>query len=280
MSSLGIHERFFVMACVGRKKMMQLARMHLFSCVRIALAGCLTSLINPNAQAAPYALMVYSDEMSAAGETEIETRLSFAKPRSSAVSTGLVTQTLTEISYGIAPGWAVGIEIPAVYSNSAKKLAGIAFEVQYVAPHDKSKGWYWGIRSEVGRVMSLYEDDTALSLELNPVIGFRGNHYQFVFNPSFDKPLSGKETSTQFHPSAKFSRRITATDDLGFEYYGYWGPASKLLAPDKRDEALYLVWDKRTFFGRLNMGLGQGVRLSYGSVDKWVTKVGIQFEID
>jgi len=247
---------------------------------RIALACSLTFLLNLNVQAAPYALTVYSDEISAPGETEIEARFSQAKPRSSWVSTGLVTQALTEISYGIAPGWAVGIEIPAVYSNSAKKLAGIAFEVQYVAPHDKSKGWYWGVRSEVGRIMSLYEDDTALSLELNPVIGFRGNDYQFVLNPSFDKPLSGKETSTQFHPSAKLSRRITATDDLGFEYYGYWGPVSKLLAPEKRDEALYFVWDKRTFFGRLNMGVGQGVRPFYGSVDKWVIKVGIQFEMD
>lgn len=254
--------------------------MHLSTFSRITLACSLTFLINPNAQAAPYELTVHSDEMSAPGETEIETRFSLAKPRSSSVSTGLVTQALTEISYGIAPRWVVGIEIPAVYSNAARKLAGIAFEVQYVAPHDKGRGWYWGLRSEVGRMVSLHEDDTALSLELNPIIGFRGNDYQFVFNPSLDKPLTGKETATRFHPSAKFSQRVTATDELGVEYYGYWGAVSQLLAPDKRDETLYLIWDKRTFFGRINIGLGQAVRPTHGSVDKWVAKVGIQFETD
>ena len=254
--------------------------MHLTTPACIALACYLTFFINLNAQAAPYELTVYSDDISALGETEIETRFSLAKPRSSSMSTGLVTQVLTEINYGIAKGWEVGIEIPAVYSNSMRKLAGIAFEVQYVAPHDKIRGWYWGVRSDLGRIVSLYEDDTALSLEFNPILGFRSNNYHFVFNASMEKALSGKETATRFHPSAKLSRRATATDELGVEYYGNWGAVSQLLAPEKRDETLYFVWDKRTSFGRLNMGLGQALRPLLGSADKWVAKVSIQFETD
>ena len=246
----------------------------------IALVCLLTYLINPNAQAAAYDLTVYSDEMSAPGETEIEARFSLAKPRSSSVSTGLVTQALIEINYGIAKGWEIGIQIPAVYSNTERKLAGIAFEAQYVAPHDKNSGWYWGVRSEIGRTVSLYEDDTALSVELNPIVGFRGKDYHFVLNASFDKALSGKETSTRFHPSAKLTRHVTPTDELGVEYYGYWGPVSQFHSPAKRDETLYFVWDKRTSFGRLNMGLGQALRPMLGSADKWVAKLGIQFEND
>ena len=210
---------------------------------RIALACTLTFFINPKAMAAAYDLTVYSDEMSAPGETEIEARFSLAKPRSSSVSTGLVTQALIEINYGIAKGWEIGIQIPAVHSNTERKLAGIAFEAQYVAPHDKSSGWYWGVRSEMGRTVSLYEDDTALSVELNPIVGFRGKDYHFVLNTSFDKALSGKETSTRFHPSAKLTRHLTPTDELGVEYYGYWGPVSQFHAPAKRDETLYFVWD-------------------------------------
>lgn len=247
---------------------------------RIALTCSLTFLINLDAQAAAYDLTVYSDEMSAPGETEIEARFSLAKPRSASVSTGLVTQALTEINYGIAKGWEIGIQIPAVYSNSERKLAGFAFELQYVAPHDKSSGWYWGFRSEIGRTLSLYEDDTALSIELNPIVGFRGNNYHFVLNTSVDKALSGKETSTRFHPSAKLSTHVTAADELGVEYYGYWGPVNQFHAPERRDETLYFVWDKRTFFGRLNLGLGQALRPMLGSADKWVAKVGIQFETD
>ena len=217
--------------------------MYLSKFTLVALAFLLTCLINPNAQAAAYDLTVYSDEISAPGETEIEARFSVAKPRSSSVSTGLVTQALSEINYGIAKGWEIGIQIPALYSNSERKLAGFAFEVQYVAPYDKSSGWYWGFRSEIGRTVSLYEDDTALSMELNPIVGFRGKGYHFVLNSSFDKALSGKETLTRFHPSAKLTRHITPTDELGVEYYGYWGPVRKFHTPEKRDETLYFVWD-------------------------------------
>jgi len=245
---------------------------------RITLACSLTFLINLDALTAPYDITVYSDEMSSPGETEIEARLSLAKPRSSSVSNGIVTQALTEINYGIAKGWEIGVQIPAVYSNSERKLAGIAFEVQYVAPHDKSSGWYWGARSEIGRTVSLYEDYDALSMELTTIFGFRGKDYHIVLNTSFGKALSGKETSTQLHPSAKLSRHVTPTDELGFEYYGYWGPVSQFHTPEKRDETLYIVWDKRTFFGRFNMGLGQALRPMLGSADKWVVKVGIQFE--
>ena len=255
-------------------------QMHLIKFTLFALACSLTYLINSNAQAAAYDVTVYSDEMSAPGESEIEARFSLAKPRSSSVSTGLVTQALTEINYGIAKGWEIGIQIPAVLSNSDRKLAGFAFEVQYVAPHDKSSGWYWGFRSEIGRTVSLYEDDAAFSMELNPIVGFRGKGYHFVLNTSFDKALSGKETLTRFHPSAKLTRHVNPTDELGIEYYGYWGPVSQFHSPEKRDETLYFVWDKRTSFGRFNMGLGQALRPMNGSADKWVAKVSIQFETD
>ena len=262
----------------GRKKLP--VQMHLLQFAHLALACALTCLINSNAQAAAYDVTVYSDEMSAPGESEIEARFSLAKPRSASVSTGLVTQALTEINYGIANGWEIGIQIPAVLSNPDRKLAGFALEVQYVAPHDKSSGWYWGFRSEIGRTVSLYEDDTAFSMEFNPIVGFRGKNYHFAVNTSFDKALSGKETFTRFHPSAKLTRLLTPIDALGVEYYGYWGPVSQFHSPEKRDETLYFVWDRRTSFGRFDMGLGQALRPMQGSADKWVAKVSIQFETD
>lgn len=146
--------------------------MHLSIFARIAFAFSLMCLINVEAHAAPYELTVYSDEISAPGETEIEARFSLAKPRSTSVSTGHVAQVLTEINYGLSNGWEVGIEIPAVSANSVRKIEGFAVEVQYIAPHDKTGGWYWGVRSDLGRIVSLYEDDTALSLKFNPILGF------------------------------------------------------------------------------------------------------------
>lgn len=254
--------------------------MHPSVIARMALASSMLLLVNETTHAAAYELTVYSDEISAPEETEVEVMYSLAKPRSKSVSTGRVSQLLGEMNYGIAKGWEVGIEIPALIASSTRKVEGFALEVQYVAPHDKAGGWYWGGRSDIGRIVSLYEDDPALSLELNPILGYRSTNYRFVFNPSIEKALNGKETTVRFHPSAKFSQRMTATDELGFEYFADWGAVHQLSPPNKRDETLYFVWDKRTFFGRLNVGLGQPLRPTSGSADKWVAKVSLQFETD
>jgi hypothetical protein len=233
-----------------------------------------------SAIAAPYQLTVYSDDLAALGETEVETIFSVARPRRSTGLAGRVGQMLAEVSYGVAKNWAIGLDIPAVYAEQLHKVQGLAAEVQYVAPRDKTSGWYWGLRSGIGRIASVYEDDTALTLELNPIIGYRSPNYRIIFNPSLEKPLSGKERSTRFQPSSKFALRASPKDEIGFEYYGDFGHVSALLPPALRQEVLFAVWDTHTSFGRFNLGLGQAFRPSSGSVDKWVAKVGIQIELD
>ena len=246
-----------------------------------AFVACIFLLCTvTSAISAPYELTVYSDDIASPGETEFETIISLARPSSGNPLTGRVGQMLTEVSYGLAKNWAIGIDVVGVYSDPLHKMEGLALEVQYVAPHNKTSGWYWGIRSGIGRIASVYEDDTALSLELNPIIGYRGSHYRVIFNPSLEKPLSGKLSTTRFRPSSKFALKASPKDEIGFEYYGGFGYVSALLPPAMRQEILFAVWGTHTSFGRLNLGLGQALRPSSGSVDKWVAKVGIQFEFD
>lgn len=247
---------------------------------RIALSCSLALGAAMTAHAASYELQVYGDEISAKGEIEAESVFSVARPRSGTGLTGHVEQFLAELNYGIAKNWEIGLELPAVYSDQRRKVEGLAVEAQYLAPHDKTGGWYWGVRADLGRVASVYEDDTAMSLELNPIIGYRGAGYRFSFNPSLERALSGKEQTTRFQPAAKFAVRASAHDELGAEYFGDWGNVSKLQPSHKRDETLYFVWDKRTTFGRLNLGLGQALRPTSGSADRWVAKLGIQFDTD
>lgn len=244
-------------------------------------AACLLALgATTLASAAPYELTVYSDEISATGEVEVESVMSLARPRAGTGLPGHVWQVLGEVNYGFAKGWELGLELPAVYATGRHKVEGLAVELQYIVPHDKTQGWFWGVRADLGRIASLYEDDTALSLELDPVIGFHGAGYRIVVNPSVERPLKGKETSTRFQPSAKLAVRASEHDEVGAEYFADWGNVRKLLPGPKRDETLYLVWDKQTSFGRLNFGLGQALRPATGSADKWVAKLGLQFDTD
>lgn len=252
----------------------------MFNKTQIACTCLLLLFAVAPAVAAPYDLTVYSRDMAAPGETEFETIFSLARPSSRSHLSGRIGQMLAEANYGIATGWELGVQVPAVYSDQRRRVQGIAVELQYIAPYDKASGWYWGIRGEVGRTATVYEDDTARSLEINPIIGYHGAKYRFVFNASLDKALTGSETTTRFHPSAKLAIPLSVKDEIGLEYYADWGSVKKFSPSSNRDESLYLVWDKRTSFGRFNIGLGQALRPTLGSADKWVAKIGIQFDSD
>lgn len=230
------------------------------------------------AYAAPYELTVHSDEIASPGEIEQEYIFSVARPRADSQLPTRIGQMLVEVQYGVAKGWIVGIALPAVYSSQAQKLQGAALEAQYIAPHSKTGAWYWGVRGEISRFASLYEDHTALSLDINPILGYRDPNYRFTVNASVEKPLVGPDQAARFHPSAKFSKRITPQDGLGLEYHSHWGALSRPLAPRLRDETLYAVWDRQAPFGRWNVGLGRPLRPIAGSADSWVVKFGVQFE--
>lgn len=245
-----------------------------------ALAFTLAWCAAAPAQAAPYELTVYSDDIAAPGETELETTFSVARPRSAAVSTSPVGQMLLEVTHGLAPGLAIGIELPAVYTSQTRKLQGMAMELHYVAPHNKAGGWFWGVRGGLGRIASVYEDDTALSVEINPIIGYRGAGHRLLFNPSVEKALRGPERALRFEPSAKWAVRASGRTELGLEYFADWGPTRQLLPPPRRNETLYLVWDHKAAFGSVSVGLGQALRPRAGSDDKWVLKLGLQFDAD
>jgi hypothetical protein len=228
---------------------------------------------------APYELVVYSDDMAAPGEMEFEAVASLARRGAGQGLPRRVGQLLSELNYGIANGWAVGLELPFTYAAGRHKAEGLAVELQYVAPHDDDDGWFWGMRASLGRTTSLREVDAQTSLEVNPLVGYRGAGYRVVFNPSLEGPFKRSEGTVRFQPSAKIAVRTSQRDEMGAEYYADWGPLRHLLPGSKRDETLYLVWDRRASFGRLNLGLGQALRPS-GTADRWVVKLGVQFELD
>jgi hypothetical protein len=193
---------------------------------------------------------------------------------------GRVIQTLVEYGYGLGNGWSVGLELPVSRVQSRDKVEGLKAELQYVAEHNKHDGFYWGIRGDLGYSSSPYELQGSNSTEINPILGFRGSRWHFIVNPSIERPLSGRESKTQFQPSAKIAHRLSDTRQVGFEYFSQWGTLSAVLPQRQRDESLYLVWDEKLSTSRLNLGLGKPLNPNGSSADKWVVKVGFNLDVD
>jgi hypothetical protein len=233
------------------------------------------------AVAASYELRVYSDDIPPQGDAEIEWIASIAQPKPSQAGPNTrVAQLLMEYGYGLGHGWAIGLELPMSQVQGQRKLEGLKAEVQYVAPHAADVGFYWGVRGDVGYTSTPYDSQGGNSVGLNPILGYRWSTWHATVNPSFEIPLSGESTKAQFQPSAKISKRVNATRQLGLEYFSNWGAASAPLARQRRDETLYAVWDAQLKAHRLQLGLGRPLHPAGGSVDKWVVKIGMNLDID
>jgi hypothetical protein len=233
------------------------------------------------ALAAPYELRVYSDDIPKKNESEIEMIISLAKPKLATEGPrDPVFQTLMEYGYGLSPEWSIGLELPMSNVNGHKKLNGMKVEAQYVAQHNEYQGIYWGVRSDVGYTLSPYETHGSNSLDINPIVGYRWSSWHFVVNPSIEIPMSGVSKKTQFQPSVKLAKLMSANTQFGLEYFSSWGPLSAILPQRERDETLYLVWDEKLAKSRWNFGLGKPLNPSGGSVDKWVVKVGVNLDLE
>jgi hypothetical protein len=233
------------------------------------------------ALSAPHELRIYSDDMPNKDEAELELLMSVAKPKATEGNLqGSVIQTLVEYSYGLGQGWSVGLQLPMSQSQGRYELNGLKAEVQFVAEHDAQRGFYWGVRGDLGYSSSPYETNGSNGIEVNPILGYRMRDWHFVFNPSVEIPLSGSTKQAQFHPSAKVATSFTSTQQLGFEYFSRWGALSSPLPQRQRDDMLYLVWDSKRASTRWNFGVGRPLAPAAGNVDHWVAKVGVGLDLD
>ncbi len=232
--------------------------------------------------AASYELRIYTDDNPQDGEAELELLMSVAKPKPSHDGPhGRVTQTLMEYGYGLGHGWAVGLELPTAHTKGHHTLEGLKAEVQYVAAHHMTHGGYWGVRGDWGYTTTPYDTQGSNSMGINPILGYRWQTWHLAVNPSIELPLSGSNRKAQFQPSAKISKAITGSGQLGLEYFSSWGAVSAVLPQRQRDESIYLVWDQQgTNTTRWNLGLGKPRNPTGGSVDQWVVKAGIHFDLD
>jgi len=251
--------------------------LHLRRCLAFMGAIGLWACMATQATAASYEIKLYSDDLPEKGESEMEFLTSIAKSRSQKQ----VVQGLFEVSYGLTDQVSVGIELPASVVQGHAQGRGIKLEAQYIAKHAK-EGFYWGIRSEFGSENSFYESEKKRSVEVNPILGYHGRDWQWVFNPSLEKDLTGDEQKPSWAPAFKWAYAVVPHHELGFETYmrstasttAFWPSASQ------RDQTTYLVWDVHYAHTQLNLGIGKPTPVSNSTQDHWVGKVGISMELD
>jgi hypothetical protein len=224
--------------------------------------------------AAPSEIKVFTDELAGYGEHTLETHANKASrsgPRADALTTPL--QLMPEYSYGIWRNWEFSLQLPFAAPQERIHAEGARVELQYVAPHDVSAGYYWGLNIELARSLRIGEAQFS-NLEIIPIVGLRADRWHVVANPGINRPLTGADRTTRFEPSAKIAYRTFGKNYFGVEYYLEAGPLRHWLPNDQRDQTLYFAWDGKVGKSDINLGLGRGMT---GASDRWVFKMIYEF---
>lgn len=228
----------------------------------------------PAALGAPNEIKVFTDELAGYGENTLETHVNKAsRAGPTAVNRLAPLQVMPEYSYGLWRNWEFSVQLPAASSRDSARLEGARAELQYVAPHDDSKGFYWGVNFELARIARIGEA-TFWNVELIPILGYRIGRWHLVANPGVDRPISGASKTWNLSPAGKVAYLVSGKNYLGLEYFVEAGPLRHALPRSEQSRVLYFAWDGKIGKSDINVGIGRGFT---DASDRWVFKMVYEF---
>ncbi len=232
--------------------------------------------------ALPDEIQVYTDDLEAPAAFGVELHVNTTPSgRSTPDYRGEVTphdglRATPEISRGIARNWDAGLYLPfARTADGAYDFAGPKFRLKWLPlrPAEGQAGSFAGVNGELAFVQRRFVE-ARRTLEIRPIVGYRGEKWLFAFNPTIGADLEGDERGVaQFHPSVKIARDIGGKTALGVEYYAELGRLGHPLPHGEQSHALFVVVDAERRIG-FNFGIGRGLT---DASDRWTVKAIISF---
>ena len=223
---------------------------------------------------APNEIKVFTDELAGYAEHTLETHVNKAS-RAGAANPNRLTplQVMPEYSYGLWRNWEFSLQLPSAMTRDSARLEGARVELQYVAPHDVEKGFYWGVNLELARIARMGEP-AFWNVEAIPILGYRTQRWHFVANAGVDRAVTGNSRSLDFSPAAKLAYLASGRNYVGLEYFVEAGPVRRALPKGEQSRVLYLAWDGKIGASDINVGVGRGFT---DSSDRWVFKMVYEF---
>jgi hypothetical protein len=231
--------------------------------------------------AAPDEIMVYTDEMNAPGQFGLEQHFNYSitgaqlPEYAGQMAPHHVLQTTPEFSYGISDTLEAGMYVPVAFAPDGNSfINGLRLRLKYIAPKTENAHGFFGLNVEVGR-NSIRVSDSALTLELRPIIGYHDAQWLLSFNPILNMGLSDNVShQPQFEPALKVTHRLGEVGHGGIEYYGTYGALDSMLPADQVGHTLYAVLDTAIHGCDVNFGIGRGYA---NTSDAWVAKSVVAF---
>ncbi|MGJ7555702.1 hypothetical protein ACSFBI_17030 [Variovorax sp. RB3P1] len=243
---------------------------------------CVAGLLSTPAIAAPEEIQVYLDDMSAPGQFGVDVHNNYVFSGASTPSypgeqpPSHVFRLTPEFYYGLSDTVELGLYVLTSRApNADPKVDGGKVRIKYIAPHDKTQGFFWGANLEVGKT-SLRVSSTPWNAELKGILGYRTGAWTLAVNPNIDWSLSRGGGPVTLDVDAKVAYAVNDKTQVGFETYNELGPLSRPDSLSKNSKTLYAVVDHEFEHFDVNLGIGKGLT---HDADRWTLKfiVGTHF---
>jgi len=250
------------------------------SAVRPALLALVLALGAASVEAAPEEIQVYLDDITAPGHVGLDVHNNFAVDSSrlpdypGARQGDDVYRLTPEFYYGLTPALELGVYVlSAVDRGHAAHVDGEKLRLKFIAPHDDSRGAFWGVNLELGRSDRAVAEQP-WNYELKGIWGDRIGRWLVAFNVNEDASLSSHGEPATLEVDGKLAYGVTRETQLGIEAYSELGQLRSPGGLSGQSEVLYAVLDG-TFAGMdLNAGIGRGLTTKS---DGWVFKAVLGF---
>lgn len=244
--------------------------------MRILLSGAIAAIVVAAAipfapaRAADEEIQVYMDEIGPRGAIGLDIHLNrvFSGDPGSDYLGGEPSlhrlRITPEFSLGLGGGFEAGAYLPLMTfaGDQVYRVQGMKLRMKWIAPHDETRGVYWGLNFELGRVAHRL-DENPWNAELKSIAGWRGGRWNFAVNGNLDFKVSGPvRAPATFQLATKASYALTPGLALGVESYNDFGEFAHFGAFADNEQMTYLTADTHIGKWDFNLGIGRGYAAS------------------
>jgi hypothetical protein len=220
-------------------------------------------------------IQVYNAEIAAPGQFTLQQHLNYVWNGSTTpdfpngFASNRTLNGTPELAYGVTDWYELGLYAPFAFDANGTFLpGGVKVRQLFVSPHAEDRKFFYGVNVELSYQTPRFSQ-SAIGLEIRPILGVRDLGWEFIFNPIVDFNFAPAGDAA-FAPAARLARQVSGETWLGVEYYSAYSPIGAIPPADQQQHTLFAVADFRVWGLDVNLGIGAGLT---GASDGLVTKM-------
>lgn len=166
---------------------------------------------------------------------------------------------VTEWAYGVTPWFEAGLYLPlySIDKNIGGTFDGFKLRALFAVPHADNRRFFYGANFEFS-VNSKHWDESRVSSEVRPIIGWHLKPWDIIINPIVDTAYDGFG-NLDFAPASRIAYNVNDKWAVAVEEYADYGPFREFASAVEQGHQIYAVVNHSTKFMDIEAGIGIGV---------------------